>query len=67
MMTDCDLHRAVGRIEGKVDAILDKLEETDARHEKAEKRIGSIERKVHWYSGAAAVVAAALGYVMKGS
>lgn len=45
-----DLQRSLGRVESKVDIL---LERTGAY----EKRIGAIEKKVWWSSGAAAIVA----------
>ena len=48
-MTD-DLQRAMGRVEAKVDILLDRARSDD-------KRITAIEKKVWWASGASAVVA----------
>lgn len=45
-----DVQRSLGQIEAKVDIL---LERTSAY----EKRIGAIEKKVWWSSGAAAIIA----------
>jgi hypothetical protein len=62
---DTELHRAVGRIEGKLDAFISKLAEADKRHDNAGKRIAAVERKQAWYSGAAAAVGAIAAYFVK--
>lgn len=48
-MTD-DVQRSLGRIEGKLDNVLERMGDSD-------KRISAIEKKVWWSSGAAAIVA----------
>jgi hypothetical protein len=56
-----ELHRAVGRVEGKIDGIVEML----ARHEGFDKRVAAVERKQAWYSGAAAAVGVIAAYVFK--
>jgi hypothetical protein len=65
MTENIELQRAVGRIEGKLDSFIAKLDAGDSRHESAEKRIGAVERKQAWYAGAAATVGAIAAYVFK--
>lgn len=53
--------RDFGRLEGKVDSIIDRLEAL----ERLEQRVGRNERKIHWWSGAIAGVGALLGYSVR--
>jgi hypothetical protein len=65
MTQDTELHRAVGRIEGQLDTVIEMLKAGDGRHERHEKRIGAVEKRQAWYSGAAAAVGALVAYVVK--
>lgn len=53
-----ELQRAVGRIEGKLDQSLDDTKDHGTR-------IRGLERKMHWWSGIAAAIGVAIGYVTK--
>jgi hypothetical protein len=68
-MAETDLHRAVGRIEGKLDSVIDMLTAAnarhDARHDGFDKRVGAVENKQAWYSGAAATVGAIVAILVK--
>lgn len=44
-----DLHQTVGKIDGKVDILLDRTKQFDAR-------LSAVEKKVWWASGATAAV-----------
>lgn len=48
-MTD-ELQRAMGRVEAKVDLLIE-------RDSKLDKRLNAVEKKVYWASGASAIVA----------
>lgn len=56
-MSDSELHRAIGRLESKVDILL-------ARDEGFDKRLGRVEHKVAWFSGAAAAAGALIGWAV---
>lgn len=53
--------RDLGRVEGKLDLVIDSLKriETkyDDRHEQLDKRLRKVEGRQHWYAGATAVIA----------
>jgi hypothetical protein len=60
-----ELHRAVGRMEGKIDGIVEMLTARNVRDESVDKRVSVVERNQAWYSGAAAAVGAIAAYVFK--
>jgi len=64
-----DLHRAVGRIEGRLDTIIDLLKDRNARDDAnkaiVEKRVAAVEKRQAWYSGAAAAVGAVVAVLVK--
>lgn len=60
-----ELHRAVGRVEGKIDGIVEMLAARNARDESVDKRVTAVERKQAWYSGAAAAVGALVAVFVK--
>jgi hypothetical protein len=68
-MAETDLHRAVGRVEGKLDSVIDMLTagnaRHDARHDGFDKRVAAVEKRQAWYSGAAAAVGAIVAYLVK--
>lgn len=63
------LERSLGRVEGKIDSLLEALKEhfeDDRENFSAmEKRIAGIEHKVYWFSGAWATVGAVIVYLFK--
>lgn len=62
-----DLHRAVGRIEGKIDTFIKQLESHDVRTTDLEVRTRKVEGRQHWYSGVGAAIGMLLGAAgMKG-
>jgi hypothetical protein len=70
-MTD-ELHRAVGRVEGKLDGLAGKVDDIaatlaarDGRDTHVDKRLGAVEKKQAWYSGAAAAVGAIVAVLVK--
>lgn len=64
-----ELHRAVGRIEGKLDTVIESLATRNARDDAhdavVDKRVGAVEKKQAWYSGAAAAVGAIVAVLVK--
>jgi len=64
-----ELHRAVGRIEGQLERILEALGARNTRDEthdaRVDKRLTAVERKQAWYSGAAAAVGAIVAVLVK--
>jgi hypothetical protein len=50
-MDENDIARSLGRVEGKVDLLI-------ALHTDTSKRLASVEKRVWWATGAAAVVGA---------
>jgi hypothetical protein len=67
MSTDADLARALGRIEGKQDLILARIDAEGRLREKLEERVTKVEQKLTWYvayaAGGAAVIAFALQFL----
>lgn len=49
MVEDQELQRAVGRIEGKLDMLIEQTKGSN-------KRLSAVEKKVWWASGAGAVI-----------
>jgi hypothetical protein len=64
-----ELHRAVGRIEGKLDTVIESLAARNARDDahdaSVNKRLTAVEKKQAWYSGAAAAVGAIVAVLTK--
>lgn len=56
-----DLHRSVGRIEGKLDTFIAQMATQDERTTKITERIGKVESRQAWYSGAGSMVGMILG------
>jgi Ser/Thr protein kinase RdoA (MazF antagonist) len=56
-----EIHRSVGRIEGKLDALAERFEAHDTAAGQVEARVRTVENRQHWYSGAGAVLGAVLG------
>lgn len=50
--------REVGRLEQKVDQIIENQERFMQLHDKLDNRIGSVENKLHWYTGGLAAISA---------
>lgn len=51
-----EIHRSVGRIEGKLDTFINQMAEHDKRTTELEVRTRKVENRQHWYAGAGAVV-----------
>ena len=60
-----EIHRSIGRIEGKLDTFIQQMKAQDDRTTDLEVRTRKVEARQHWYSGAAAVVGAVVAYVTK--
>jgi hypothetical protein len=56
-----EMQRAIGRIEGKMDAFIEQMKVQDERATKVETRVRGLERWQHFYSGAGAILGALLG------
>jgi hypothetical protein len=52
-MMDAELHKSIGRLEGKVDLLIDMHKDNTAR-------VRDVERKAWWFTGVAAGAAALL-------
>lgn len=72
-MESTELHRSVGRIEGKLDTFIAQMKvqdertsalevRQDARTAKLEGRVGKVENRQHWYAGAGAIVGGLLAW-----
>lgn len=61
MTTHVELQRAVGRIEGKLDAFIKQMESQDNRTTELEVRTRKVENRQHWYSGAGAIAGMLIG------
>ena len=60
-----ELHRAVGRVEGKLDGIDDKINDIVGMLTARDVRLGAVEKKQAWCSGAAAAVGAIVAVLVK--
>jgi hypothetical protein len=64
-----ELHRSIGRIEGRLDAIIELLKDRNTRDDdhkaNVDKRVAAVERRQAWYSGAAAAVGAVVAVLVK--
>jgi len=72
MSEQTEVHRSLGRIEGQLAHVIEMLKGNDARHlhhdaryDSTDKRVGAVERRQAWYSGAAAAVGAIAGFVFR--
>jgi hypothetical protein len=65
MADTADLHRAVGRIEGKLDTFIAQMEAQDNRATNVEVRLRKVEARQHWYAGAGTVIGAIFAYFTK--
>jgi hypothetical protein len=55
--------RDLGRVEGKLDMVLERLDAIDARHSALEPRVRKLEGKLLYFSGAAMALAIFIGKV----
>lgn len=60
-MSESELQRTVGRIEGKLDTFIAQMATHDERTTRLEVRAGKIENRQHWYSGVGATIGLLLG------
>jgi hypothetical protein len=60
-----ELHRAVGRVEGKIDGLDAKLDGIVGTLAARDERLGKVETRQAWWSGAAAAVGAIIGILVK--
>lgn len=68
MSEGTELHRAVGRIEGKLDTFITQMASHDTRTTDLEVRTRKVESRQHWYAGAGwmlGMIAGALGMHLK--
>jgi hypothetical protein len=80
LLTLDDIHYMLGRIDGKVTMLIEQGKIQDARHtglegrvrllegdatSNLEPRVRKLENRQYWYSGAAAMLGAAVSYVAK--
>lgn len=56
---------ALGRLEGKVDAMLTKQKSQDETLEKHDRRIRILEQSRSWLLGASAIIGASVSFLMK--
>ena len=56
---------ALGRLEGKVDAMLTKQKSQDEAIEKHDRRIRTLEQSRSWLLGASAIIGASVSFLMK--
>ena len=56
---------ALGRLEGKVDAMLTKQKSQDEALEKHDRRIRILEQSRSWLLGASAIIGASVSFLMK--
>jgi hypothetical protein len=56
---------ALGRLEGKVDAMLTKQKSQDETLEKHDRRIRTLEQSRSWLLGASAIIGASVSFLMK--
>jgi hypothetical protein len=58
-----EIHRAIGRMEGKLDSVLEERRAERERVTEIEAHTRKVEARQHWYSGAGAILGALLGAV----
>lgn len=51
--------RTLGRIEGKIDGLVDSHDLLRADHEKTKASLSAVRSKMHWYGGALAMIGVA--------
>lgn len=56
-----DLNRAIGRIEGKIDAFIKQMETHDIRTTDIETRLRAVENKQWWMAGVGSIIGMLLG------
>jgi len=56
-----ELHRAIGRVEGKLDTFIEQMKAQDNRTIELEVRTRKVENRQHWYSGLGAAIGLLLG------
>ncbi len=56
-----EIQRSLGRVEGKLDAALNRMDARDREEAAQNKRIENVERRQWWLSGVAAAIGALLG------
>lgn len=61
-----DINRALGQIEGKLDAFIKQMEIQDDRASKLESRVRSVENKQYWLAGVGTSIGAFITYFIKG-
>lgn len=61
-MSEAEIQRSLGRIEGKLDSALSRMDAKDTQDMERDKRIASVERRQWWLSGVAAVIGGLLGF-----
>jgi hypothetical protein len=62
-MSETELQRTVGRIEGKLDTFIAQMGHQDNRTTELEVRTRKLENRQHWYGGVAAAIGALVGAV----
>lgn len=55
-----ELHRALGRLEGKLDAVLENQERAVSETKDINQRVSKVEAKLNWYAGVSAAFIAAV-------
>jgi hypothetical protein len=60
-----ELHRAVGRMEGKLEGIDAKIDGVVGMLTARDERLGKVEKRQAWWSGAAATVGAIVAVLVK--
>ena len=63
--TENQIMLALGRLEGKVDAMLTKQQSQDEALEKHDRRIRILEQSPSWLLGASAIIGASVSFLMK--
>ena len=51
-----EIHRSIGRVEGKLDALIASVKASNDNHDGLETRVRKVEHKQYWFSGAASVI-----------
>lgn len=66
MTETTELHRSMGRIEGKLDTFIAQMKTQDDRTTDLEVRTRKVENRQHWYSGVGAAAGMLLGVLTGG-
>lgn len=63
MSEDTEIMRTLGRLEGKIDRLIDSHDLLRADHEITKASLASVKNRMHWYGGALATLGAGWAFL----